>query len=51
MHGYTLFADYAIADTMAGSPTRVMELLEVLFIDCIRLCLNNSLIFLHLFSV
>jgi peptidyl-dipeptidase Dcp len=29
MHGYSNFADYATADTMAGSPQAVMELLEV----------------------
>ncbi len=28
MHGYDTFAEYATADTMAGSPAKVMELLE-----------------------
>lgn len=28
MHGYETFANYANADTMAGSPVKVMELLE-----------------------
>lgn len=28
MHGYATYADYATADTMAGSPERVMQLLE-----------------------
>jgi peptidyl-dipeptidase Dcp len=30
MHGYTSFAAFSTVDTMAGSPQRVMELLEVL---------------------
>lgn len=29
MHGYANYAEYATADTMAGQPARVMELLEV----------------------
>jgi hypothetical protein len=29
MHGYANYAEYATADTMAGKPARVMELLEV----------------------
>lgn len=29
MHGYKTYAEYATADTMAGTPERVMELLEV----------------------
>jgi hypothetical protein len=29
MHGYANYAEYATADTMAGSPDKVMELLEV----------------------
>ncbi len=29
MHGYATYAEYATADTMAGSPARVLELLEV----------------------
>lgn len=29
LHGYGSYADYATADTMAGSPEAVMELLEV----------------------
>ena len=29
MHGYANYAEYATADTMAGTPARVMELLEV----------------------
>lgn len=29
MHGYSSYAEYATADTMAGRPERVMELLEV----------------------
>eukprot|EP01038_Epipyxis_sp_PR26KG_P011918 gene11918-15950_t len=28
MHGYNTYAEYATADTMAGNPDRVMELLE-----------------------
>jgi len=30
MHGYANFASYATADTMAGSPSAVMNLLEVI---------------------
>lgn len=29
MHGYDNYAQYATADTMAGSPAKVMDLLEV----------------------
>ena len=29
MHGYENYAQYALADTMAGHPKMVMELLEV----------------------
>jgi hypothetical protein len=29
MHGYANYAEYATADTMAGKPAKVMELLEV----------------------
>jgi len=29
MHGYATYAEYATADTMAGNPDRVMELLLV----------------------
>jgi len=29
MHGYENYAQYALADTMAGKPAKVMELLEV----------------------
>ena len=29
LHGYASFADFATADTMAGTPEAVMELLEV----------------------
>lgn len=29
MHGYENYAQYATADTMAGSPAKVMDLLEV----------------------
>lgn len=29
LHGYETYAEYATADTMAGTPERVMELLEV----------------------
>lgn len=37
MHGYENYAQYALADTMAGHPSKVMELLEVkrcLLVDC-----------------
>ena len=38
MHGYENYAQYALADTMAGHPSKVMELLEVnrivFFSDC-----------------
>jgi peptidyl-dipeptidase Dcp len=29
LHGYATYSDYALADTMAGAPQKVMELLEV----------------------
>ena len=29
MHGYSNYAEFSTADTMAGRPERVMELLEV----------------------
>ena len=29
MHGYQSFGDFATADTMAGNPSRVMDLLQV----------------------
>jgi peptidyl-dipeptidase Dcp len=31
MHGYNSFADFNTSDTMAGSPEKVMELLEMVW--------------------
>jgi hypothetical protein len=45
MHGYANYAEYATADTMAGKPAKVMELLEVsgaegcvLLYSCCKMC-------------
>jgi len=54
MHGYENYAQYALADTMAGHPSKVMELLEVekdivLFdlLDCLVVFLLNFVRFVQ----
>ena len=55
MHGYNSYAEYATADTMAGTPDRVMQLLEVrescvavfVFVTLVKYVYLSSLMFLQ----
>lgn len=48
-HGYSNFSEYALADTMAGKPSRVMELLQVQYTCHAQTSRFSHAIYLFLF--